>query len=51
MPPLDVIEEDFETYFLVTKRGIELQQSDNTSWPFDDDGELRPDLHLDAPQS
>jgi len=51
MPPLDVIEEDFETYFYATKKGIDLQLSDDTSRCFDDKGELRPDWHLDMPQS
>jgi len=51
MPPLDVIEEYFETFFWATKRGIELRRSHMTSWPFDDEGELRSDWHLDAPQS
>ena len=50
MPPLDVIEEDFETYFWATKKGIDLQLLQMTSWPFDDEGELRSDWHLDAPQ-
>jgi len=45
MPPLDVIEEDFETYFYATKTGIDdLRRSRMTSWPFDDEGELRLDL-------
>jgi len=48
MPPLDVIEEFFETYFYVTKKGMNLQLSDHVSWPFDDEGELRPDWHLDV---
>jgi hypothetical protein len=51
MPPLGIIEEDFETYFYATKKGIDLRLSHWTSWPFDDEGELRPDWHLDVPQS
>ena len=50
MPPLDVIEEDFETYFYVTKRGIDLRRSHMTSWPFDAEGELRSEWYLDVPQ-
>jgi hypothetical protein len=51
MPALDVIEEDFETYFLATKKGIDLPLSHWTSWPFDDEGELRRDWRLDAPKA
>ena len=42
MPPLDVIEENFKTYFYVTKRGLDSHLSD-PSWPFDDEGILRSD--------
>ena len=51
MPALDVIEKDFETYFHATKKGIDFQLSHWTSWPFDDDGELRPNLRLDVLES
>jgi hypothetical protein len=51
MPPLDVIEQDFETYFYVTKKGMDLQLSEDVSWPFDDEGELRQDWRLDVPHS
>ena len=51
MPPLDIIEEYFENYFYATKKGIDLQLSDDTSRRFDDEDELRPDWHLDEPQS
>jgi len=37
MPPLDVIEECFKTYFYITKKGMDLHLSDDTWWPFDDD--------------
>ena len=47
MPAIDIVEEDFRTYFYVTKRGKELQLSDDKWWPFDDEGDLRPDWHLD----
>jgi hypothetical protein len=43
MPPLDVVEECFDTYFYITKKGMEFHQADNAGWPFDDEGELRPD--------
>jgi hypothetical protein len=46
MPPMDDVEVDFKTYFYATKNGIALQLSEDW-WPFDDDGKLRPDWHLD----
>lgn len=39
MPPLDVIEEEFKTYFYITKKGMDLHLSDDTWWPFDDEGQ------------
>ncbi len=42
MPPIDLIEENFRTYFYITKKGMDLQRSDRTGWPFDDEGNLRP---------
>lgn len=47
MPPVDIIEEDFKTYFYVTKKGSELQTSDYSWSPFDDDDNILPDWHLD----
>jgi len=41
MPPLDVVEEYFETYFYITKKGMDFYQSDDTWWPFDDEGKPR----------
>ena len=38
MPPLDVVETYFKTYFYITKKGMERQLSDD-GWPFDEDGE------------
>lgn len=46
MPSLEVVEEDFTTYFYVTKNGRDAQLSDEW-WPFDDDGEPLPNWHLD----
>ncbi len=40
MPPLDVIETEFKTYFYITKRGMDRQLSDD-GWPFDDEGKPR----------
>ena len=48
MPPLDVIEENFETYFYITKEGLDFHRSDDI-WRFlDDEGNLRPDWPLEA---
>lgn len=43
MPPLDVAEEHFRTYFYITKKGMEFHEADGAWWPFGDDGGLRPD--------
>ena len=37
MPQLDVVEEDFKTYFYITKKGMDLHLSDDTWWPFGDE--------------
>jgi hypothetical protein len=38
MPPMDLVEEDFKTYFYITKKGMELHLSGDPSWPlFDQD--------------
>lgn len=47
MPSLDVIEEDFATYFLRTKKGLEFHRSDSTWWPFDAEDNLLPDWQLE----
>jgi len=36
MPSLDFVEEDFKTYFYITKKGVDFHSSDDTWWPFDD---------------
>lgn len=41
MPSLDVVEEDFHTYFYITQKGNDLHQSDDTWWPFNEEGSLR----------
>jgi len=41
MPALDVVEEWFETYFYVTRKGMDLHLSDDAWWPFDDEGNPR----------
>ena len=46
MPPMEVVEEYFKTYFYVTKKGTGLHLSDDAWWPLDDEGKLRPDWRL-----
>ncbi len=43
MPSLDVVEEEFRTYFYVTKKGMNFRGADATWWPLDSDYALRPD--------
>jgi hypothetical protein len=50
MPPMEVVEEFFKTYFFITEKGMKAHLSDDTWYPFDDDGNLRPDWHLDDVQ-
>ena len=50
MPAINLVEEDFKTYFYITRKGMDLQLSDNTWWPFDDEGKPRPNWHLDLLQ-
>jgi hypothetical protein len=47
MPCIDEMEEDFRTYFYRTKKGLDLQLSDDSWRPLDDDGNLRPDWRLE----
>ena len=49
MPPVDIVEEDFKTYFYLTKKGMDFHLSDDTWWPFDDDDNVLPNWHLDPP--
>jgi len=49
MPPVHVVEEDFKTYFYITKKGMEFHRSDDTWWPFDDDDNVLPNWRLDPP--
>ena len=42
MPPGDAVEEDFETYFLSTREGMELHLSDDSWWPLGDDEYIEP---------
>ena len=48
MPDVSEIEEDFETYFLVTDKGMEFHRSNHSWWPFDEDDNLLPDWSLDS---
>ena len=43
MPPLDVLESDFRTYFYPTQKGMEFHESDGVWWPLDDNDVLRSD--------
>ena len=47
MPTLDLVEKDFRTYFYITKKGMDLHLSDDTWYPMDDEGNLKPDWRLD----
>ena len=40
MPDLEVIEENFTTYFYVTDAGLNFHRSDDTWWPHEDDNDL-----------
>ncbi|MDX2178805.1 MAG: hypothetical protein SFV18_04370 [Bryobacteraceae bacterium] len=40
MPPLDVVEKDFQTYFYITKKGMDVHLADTSWWPFHDEGEV-----------
>lgn len=41
MPLVDVVEEAFKTYFYITPKGMALHLSDDTWWPFDEEGNPR----------
>jgi len=41
MPPMAIIEEAFTTYFYITKKGMDFLLSEDTWWPFDDEGRPR----------
>jgi len=47
MPPMNAIEEKFTTYFVITEKGKKAHLSDDSWYPFDDEGNLRPDWHPD----
>jgi hypothetical protein len=49
MPSLDLVEENFKTYFYSTRKGMDFHLSDDTWWPFDDDGSVLPNWQLDPP--
>ena len=48
MPPLDIAEEEYKTYFYVTKKGMEFQRADPSWWPLDENDAARVDW--EAPQ-
>jgi len=39
MPSLDIVEENFQTYFYITKKGMDFHLAVNTLWPFADEAE------------
>ena len=41
MPAMDIVEEDFQTYFYITKKGMDLHLADDTWWPLDEEGNPR----------
>ena len=41
MPSLEVVEEDFQTYFYITKKGVDVLLDGRIEWPFDDEGNVR----------
>lgn len=47
-PPTDEVEEDFRTFFYITKAGMEAHLADDDWWPFDDDenNHLKPGWRL-----
>jgi len=47
MPAMNIPEKDFETYFYITKKGMDLHLHEDTCWPLDDEGNLKPDWRLD----
>jgi hypothetical protein len=47
MPPIDIPEEHFKTYFYITKKGLDVHVSDDTWYPMDDEGNLKPAWRLD----
>lgn len=49
MPPVDIVEEYFKTYFYPKKKGMDFHRSDDTWSPFDDDDNVVPDWRLDPP--
>jgi hypothetical protein len=47
MPPMDVVEENFNTYFFIAEKGKKVHLSDDSWYPFDDEGNLRPGWRLE----
>lgn len=41
VPLLDIVEENFKTYFYITKEGLGVLSSKESWWPFDDDDNPR----------
>jgi len=49
MPPVDIIEENFTTYFFITKAGMEFHLANGKWWPFDDEDGLKPEWIVPQP--
>lgn len=49
MPPLDLVEEDYRTYFYPTKEGMNFHNADGSWWPLDEEEKLRPDWKAPEP--
>ena len=40
MPSMDIVEENFQTYFYITKKGMDFHLADKSWWLFDDEAEM-----------
>jgi hypothetical protein len=40
MPSMDIVEENFQTYFYIIKKGMDFHLADDSWWPFDDEAEM-----------
>jgi hypothetical protein len=38
MPSVEVVEVNFQTYFYITKQGLDFHRREDKWWPFDDEG-------------
>jgi hypothetical protein len=40
MPSMDIVEENFQTYFYITKKGMDFHLADDSWWPSDDEAQM-----------